>query len=132
MLPLTNYSNIAGIPLSEIMTGEQIERVIVHTKNSGTEIVNLLKTGSAYYAPSAAVLEIVDSILKDKKKILPCAVYLEGEFGINDTFIGVPAKIGRGGVEQVFEIILSMDEITLLQKSANSIKQIVNTLGRVG
>ncbi len=114
------------------MTGEQIERVIVHTKNSGTEIVNLLKTGSAYYAPSAAVLEIVDSILKDKKKILPCAVYLEGEFGINDTFIGVPAKIGRGGVEQVFEIILSMDEITLLQKSANSIKQIVNTLGRVG
>ena len=101
MVPLARYSTVAGIPLPELISKDNLEAIITRTRKGGAEIVNLLKTGSAYYAPSAAVVEMVEAILKDKKKILPCAVYLEGEYGINGLFVGVPVKLGAKGAEQI-------------------------------
>jgi malate dehydrogenase len=129
MVPLARYSTVAGIPLPELIAKEKLEAIIKRTRQGGAEIVNLLKTGSAYYAPSAAVTEMVEAILKDKKKILPCAVYLEGEYGIRGLFVGVPVKLGAKGVEQIVEIKLTPDEKASLDKSAASVRELVNVLG---
>jgi malate dehydrogenase len=129
MVPLPRYSTVAGIPLPDLLPKEKIDAIVTRTRKGGAEIVNLLKTGSAYYAPSAAAVEMVEAILKDKKKILPCAVYLEGEYGINGLFVGVPAKLGARGVEQIIEIKLTPEENAAMQKSAASVRELVNVLG---
>ena len=110
MVPLPRYSTVAGIPITELMSQERIDALVARTATGGAEIVGLLKTGSAYYAPASAAVEMAESILKDKKKILPCAVYLEGEYGINGLFVGVPVKLGKNGVEQIIEITLTGEE----------------------
>jgi malate dehydrogenase len=129
MVPLARYSTVAGIPLPELISKEKLEAIIVRTRKGGAEIVNLLKTGSAYYAPSAAVAEMVEAILKDKKKILPCAAYLEGEYGIRGLFVGVPVKLGARGIEQIIEIKLTPKEKAALDKSAASVHELVSVLG---
>jgi len=129
MVPLTRYSTVAGIPLPELIPADRLEAIVNRTRKGGAEIVNLLKTGSAYYAPSAAVVEMVDAILKDKKKVLPCAAYLDGEYGIKGLFVGVPCKLGARGIEQIIEIKLTADENNALQKSAGSVRELVNVLG---
>jgi malate dehydrogenase len=129
MVPLTRYSTVAGIPLPELIAKDKLDAIVTRTRKGGAEIVNLLKTGSAYYAPSAAVFEMAEAILKDKKKILPCAAYLEGEYGINGLFVGVPAKLGAGGIEQIIEIKLLPDEKAALDKSAASVRELVTVLG---
>ncbi len=129
MVPLPRYSTVAGIPLPDLLPKEKIEAIVERTRKGGAEIVNLLKSGSAYYAPSAAVTEMVEAILKDKKKILPCAAYLEGEYGIRGLFVGVPVKLGARGIEQIIEIKLTPEEHAALQKSAASVRELVNVLG---
>ena len=129
MVPLARYSTVAGIPLPELMAKDKLEAIITRTRKGGAEIVNLLKTGSAYYAPSAAAVEMVEAILKDKKKILPCAVSLEGEYGINGLFVGVPVKLGAKGAEQIVEIKLTPEEKSALDKSAASVRELVTVLG---
>ncbi len=129
MVPLPRYSTVAGVPLPDLLPKERIDAIVDRTRKGGAEIVNLLKIGSAYYAPSAAVMEMVEAILKDKKKILPCAVYLEGEYGIRGLFVGVPAKLGARGVEQIIEIKLTAEENAALQKSAASVQELVKALG---
>jgi malate dehydrogenase len=129
MVPLPRYSTVAGIPLPDLLPKEKIDAIVERTRKGGAEIVNLLKTGSAYYAPSAAVVEMVEAILKDKKKILPCAVYLEGQYGIKGLFVGVPVKLGARGAEDIIEIKLTHDEDTALQRSAASVRELVNVLG---
>ena len=126
MVPLPRYSTIAGIPLTELLSKEKIDAIVQRTRKGGGEIVSLLKTGSAYYAPAAAVMTMVEAILKDKKKILPCAAYLEGEYGIHGLFVGVPCKLGARGVEQIIEIKLSDEEKAALQKSAAAVKELVD------
>src|SRR3954451_19925472 len=128
MVPLPRYSTCAGIPITELLSKEVIDAIIKRTANGGAEIVGLLKTGSAYYAPSAASVEMTEAILKDKKKILPCAVFLEGEYGISNLFVGVPVKLGKNGVEQIIEISLTNDERTALQKSAAAVQELVDIL----
>jgi malate dehydrogenase len=128
MVPLARYSTVAGIPLTELLPAERIEALIQRTRDGGAEIVKLLKTGSAYYAPSAAAVEMVESILKDKKKILHCAAYLEGEYGVNGLYLGVPIKLGRRGLEQIIEIRLSPDESAALKKSAGAVQELVDVL----
>lgn len=123
MVPLPRYSSVAGIPITELMNKETISRLIDRTRNGGAEIVALLKTGSAYYAPSAATLEMVEAVLLDKKKILPCSAYLDGEYGVQGTFSGVPVKLGEKGVEQVVEIKLSADEKAAFMKSVDAVRQ---------
>jgi malate dehydrogenase len=129
MVPLVRYSTVAGIPLPALLSKDKIDAIVTRTRKGGAEIVNLLKTGSAYYAPSAAVFEMVDAILKDKKKILPCAAYLEGEYGMKDLFVGVPVKLGAKGIEQIIEIKLEPDEKAALQKSSDSVRELVTVLG---
>ncbi len=129
MVPLPRYSTVAGIPLPDLLPKEKIDAIVERTRKGGAEIVNLLKTGSAYYAPSASAVEMVEAILKDKKKILPCAVYLEGEYGISGLFVGVPVKLGEKGAEQIIQIKLTAEENAALQKSAASVKELVNVLG---
>ncbi|OLE52044.1 MAG: malate dehydrogenase [Acidobacteria bacterium 13_1_20CM_3_53_8] len=129
MVPLPRYSTCAGIPVTELLPKDQIDAIVKRTANGGAEIVGLLKTGSAYYAPSAAAVEMAESILKDKKKILPCAAYLEGEYGINGLYVGVPCKLGARGLEQIIEINLTAEERIALQKSAASVQELVNVLG---
>ncbi len=129
MVPLARYSTVAGIPLPDLLPKERIDAIVDRTRKGGAEIVNLLKTGSAYYAPSAAVAEMVEAILKDKKKILPCAVHLEGEYGIQGLFVGVPVKLGARGVEQIIQIKLTPEENAALQKSASSVRELVTVLG---
>jgi len=129
MVPLARYSTVAGIPLPELISKEKLDAIITRTRKGGAEIVNLLKTGSAYYAPSAAAVEMATAILKDKKKILPCAAYLEGEYGINGLFVGVPVKLGARGIEQIIEIKLTPDEQAALDKSSASVRELVNVLG---
>ena len=123
MVPLPRYSTVAGIPLPDLLPKEKIEAIVTRTRKGGAEIVNLLKTGSAYYAPSAAVVEMVKAILLDKKKILPCAAYLDGEYGIKGLFVGVPAKLGARGIEQIIEIKLLPEEKAALDKSAASVRE---------
>lgn len=129
MVPLPRYSTVAGIPLPDILSAEAIERIVERTRKGGGEIVAHLKTGSAYYAPSAAVVQMVDAILKDKKKILPCAAYLEGEYGVEGLYLGVPAKLGRGGIEEVIQIRLTADEQEALDRSAASVQELVSVIG---
>jgi malate dehydrogenase len=129
MVPLTRYSTVAGIPLPELIAKDKLDAIVTRTRKGGAEIVNLLKTGSAYYAPSAAVFEMAEAILKDKKKILPCAAYLEGEYGVNGLFVGVPVKLGAGGIEQIIEIKLLPEEKAALDKSTASVRELVTVLG---
>ncbi|MBI1979264.1 MAG: malate dehydrogenase, partial [Elusimicrobia bacterium] len=125
MVPLTRYCTIAGVPILEILKKEQVDSIVKRTADGGAEIVKLLKTGSAFYAPSASVAAMVESILKDKKRILPCAVYLQGEYGIQDIFVGVPVKLGERGMEQVIQLNLTVEERIALQKSADSVKELI-------
>jgi malate dehydrogenase len=129
MVPLPRYSTVAGIPITELMDAATLERLVQRTRDGGAEIVKYLKAGSAYYAPSAAVAEMVEAILKDKKKIMPCTVYLEGEYGINGLFIGVPCKLGARGMEEIIQIKLTPQEQAALQKSADAVKELVNVIG---
>jgi len=122
MVPLPRYTSVAGIPIADLMSQERINAIVDRTRNGGIEIVNYLKTGSAYYAPSSAAVQMVESIVKDKKRILPCAVYLQGEYGIHDTVVGVPVKLGRKGVEQIIEIKLTPEEDAALKKSSADVK----------
>jgi malate dehydrogenase len=128
MVPLVRLSSVSGIPLTELMDQATLDAIVTRTRNGGAEIVKYLKTGSAYYAPSAAAVEMAESILKDKKKVLPCAAYLEGEYGINGLFVGVPVKLGAGGVEQIYQIKLTAGEQAALQKSADSVQELVDVL----
>src|SRR5436189_2650457 len=129
MVPLARMCTVAGVPISQLMPAERIEQIVQRTRDGGAEIVQLLGSGSAYFAPSASVLQMVDSILLDKKMIMPCAVYLQGEYGITDLFVGVPAKLGTQGVEQIVEIELDQNERALLQKSADAVKELVGVMG---
>jgi len=131
MVPLPRYSTVAGIPITELMPKDRVDALIERTRNGGAEIVGLLKTGSAFYAPASAAVEMAESILKDKKKILPCAVRLKGEYGISDLFIGVPVKLGTDGVEEIIEIKLTADEQAALNKSAQAVQGLVDTLKKL-
>jgi malate dehydrogenase len=125
MVPLPRYSTVAGIPITELMDKATLDRIVQRTRDGGAEIVKYLKTGSAYYAPSAAATEMVEAILKDKKKILPCAAYLNGEYGIHGLFVGVPVKLGAKGIEQIIEIKLTAEEKAALDKSAAAVKELI-------
>ena len=129
MVPLTRYSTVAGIPITELMDKATLDRLVQRTRDGGAEIVKYLKTGSAYYAPSAAVAEMTEAILKDKKKILPCAAYLDGEYGIRGLFVGVPCKLGERGLEQIIQIKLTAEEQAALQKSADAVQELVKVIG---
>ena len=129
MVPLSRYSTMAGIPITELIAPDRLKELETRTANGGAEIVKHLKTGSAYYAPSSAAVEMVEAILKDKKKILPCAAYLTGEYGINGLFVGVPCKLGAKGLEQIIEIKLTADEQAALQKSADAVKELCTVIG---
>ena len=129
MVPLARMCTVAGVPISQLLPPERIEAIVQRTRDGGAEIVKLLGTGSAYFAPSASVLQMVDSILLDKKMIMPCAVYLQGEYGIDNLFVGVPVKLGAQGVEQIVEIELDQNERALLQKSANAVKELIDVMG---
>lgn len=128
MVPLPRYTTIAGIPLSDLLDEATINKIVDRARNGGAEIVGYLKTGSAFYAPSASVLEMIESIVKDKKKILPCAVYLKGEYGIQGLYVGVPVKLGKKGIEQVIEIKLTEEEKQQLRKSADAVQELVTSL----
>ena len=128
MVPLPRYTTVAGIPLSDFLDAATIDKIVDRARNGGAEIVGYLKTGSAFYAPSASVLEMIESIAKDKKKILPCAVYLTGQYGIKDLYVGVPVKLGKNGIEQVVELKLSDAELQELRKSANAVQELVDSL----
>jgi malate dehydrogenase len=129
MVPLSRYSTVAGIPITELIAPERLSQLVQRTRDGGAEIVKYLKTGSAYYAPSAASTEMVEAILKDKKKILPCAAYLDGEYGIKGLYVGVPVKLGAKGIEQIIQIKLTSDEQAALQKSADAVKELVGVIG---
>src|SRR2546428_5708769 len=129
MVPLPRYSTVAGIPITELLDAVTVERLVQRTREGGAEIVKYLKAGSAYYAPSAAVTEMIEAILKDKKKILPCAAYLDGEYGIKGLFVGVPVKLGAKGIEQIIEIKLTPDEKAGLEKSAPAVERVVAGIG---
>jgi len=131
MVPLPRYSTVAGIPITELMPKERIDALVERTANGGAEIVALLKTGSAYYAPASAAVEMAESILKDKKKILPCAAFLQGEYGFNDLFIGVPVKLGKGGIVDIIEIELTEEEKTALKKSADAVQGLKDDLKKL-
>ena len=131
MVPLPRYCSVAGIPLAELMSPERIEAIVERTRNAGTEIVSLLKSRSAYYAPAFAAVEMAEVILKDKKKILPCAAYLEGEYGFDKLFIGVPVKLGKNGVEEILEITLTQEEQEALNRSGEAVRRLVEDMKRL-
>jgi len=131
MVPVSRYSTVGGIPITELLPPDRIKALEDRTRSGGAEIVGLLKTGSAYYAPASAAVEMAEAILKDKKKILPCAAYLEGEYGIKNLFIGVPVKLGSKGVEQIIEIRLNDDEKKALQSSAEAVRRLVEDMKRL-
>ena len=128
MVPLPRLSTVAGVPITELLSKEAVDRISARTANGGAEIVKLLGTGSAYYAPGSSAVEMVEAILKDKKKILPCAVHLQGEYGIHGLFVGVPVKLGARGVEQIFQIKLTADEQAALNKSAAAVQELVDVI----
>jgi malate dehydrogenase len=128
-VPLPRYSTVAGIPITELIAPDVLAKLVQRTRDGGAEIVKYLKTGSAYYAPSAATTEMVEAILKDKKKILPCAAYLQGEYGVQGLYVGVPVKLGSKGIEQIIQIKLTADEQAELNKSAAAVKELVGVLG---
>ncbi len=129
MVPLPRYSTVAGIPITELIAPDKLKALVERTANGGAEIVKYLKTGSAYYAPSASAVEMVEAILKDKKKIVPCAVHLEGEYGIKGLFVGVPVKLGANGMEQIIEIKLTAEEQAALNKSADAVQELITVIG---
>ncbi len=129
MVPLIRYSTVSGIPISELMSAERIEQLVDRARNGGIEIVNYLKTGSAYYAPSSSAVEMVDAIVKNRQRILPCAAYLEGEYGLNGMYVGVPVKLGRNGIEKVIELKLTDKELAELHRSAMDVKTNIDKLG---
>ena len=131
MVPLPRFSTVAGIPITELMSPERIEALAMRTRNGGAEIVGLLKTGSAYYAPASAAVEMAESILRDKKKILPCAAYLEGEYGISGLFVGVPVKLGKSGIEEIISLRLLPEEQKALEKSAAAVRELVDAMKRM-
>jgi malate dehydrogenase len=131
MVPLPRYSTAGGVPITELLSAERIEALVDRTRNGGAEIVALLKTGSAYYAPAASVAQMVDSILNDRNEILPCAALLEGQYGIDGLFVGVPVKLGRSGITQIVEIELTESEKTAFQKSADSVRELVDAMARL-
>jgi malate dehydrogenase len=128
MVPLPRYSTVAGIPITELMDKATVDRLVKRTRDGGIEIVNHLKTGSAYYAPSSATVAMVESIVKDKKRILPCSAFLTGEYGLNNTFVGVPVKLGKKGIEQIIQIKLDADEQAALGKSAADVQSSIAKL----
>ena len=128
MVPIVRLTTVGGIPITELLPAGKINALVDRTRNGGAEIVKFLKTGSAYYAPSAAAVEMAESILKDKKKVLPCAVLLEGEYGYNGLFVGVPVKLGAGGIEKIYEVALTPEEKAQLDKSAASVKELIEVL----
>lgn len=128
MVPLSRYSTVAGVPITELLPAERVKALEDRTANGGAEIVALLKTGSAFYAPAASTYEMVDAILRDRKRVLPCATYLQGEFGVDGYFVGVPVVLGRSGMERVFEITLTADERVAFDKSVNAVKELVAAL----
>jgi len=129
MIPLSRMCTVAGVPISQLISVQRIEHIVQRTRDGGAEIVKLLGMGSAYFAPSASVLQMVDSILLEKNMIMPCAVYLQGEYDIHGLFVGVPVKLGARGLEQIIEIELTQDERSQLQKSANAVKELVEVMG---
>jgi malate dehydrogenase len=129
MVPIPRYSTVGGVPITQLLSGEAIDRLVARTRAGGAEIVSLLKTGSAYHAPAAAAAEIVDSILEDRHKILPCSAYLTGEYGVNDLFIGVPVRLSRAGVDEIVEVELTDDEHAAFQASVESVRRLVTALG---
>ena len=131
MVPLPRFSTVSGIPITELMDQGTIERLVKRTREGGAEIVSLLKTGSAFYAPASAACEMAEAIIKDKKKILPCAAYLTGEYGIHDLFIGVPVKLGKEGIEEVIQIKLTPEEDSALKKSAEAVKGLVEAMKKL-
>ena len=128
MVPLPRYSSVGGIPLTQLLSKEKIDAIVARTRKAGGEIVALLKTGSAYYSPSASVIQMAEAILKDKKRILPCCAYLEGEYGLNHIYFGVPVKLGSDGVEQVLEVSLTEEEKALVQKSGEAVRKSIASL----
>ncbi|MHB8460707.1 MAG: malate dehydrogenase [Candidatus Limnocylindrales bacterium] len=132
MVPLPRYSTVAGIPITELMTPERVAALCARTANGGAEVVALLKSGSAFYAPAASVFEMVESILLDRKRVLPCAVLLKGEFGTADLFVGVPIVLGAGGMERVMEIALAPDERAAFDRSVGAVRELVATLATLG
>ena len=132
MVPLPRYSTVAGIPITELLPPERIEALMERTRNGGAEIVGLLKTGSAYYAPAYAAVKMAEAILKDKKKIIPCTAYLEGEYGIHDLFIGIPVKLGKNGVEDVIQVTLTDEEHKALRHSAAAVQSLVDEMKKLG
>ena len=128
MVPLPRYSNVGGIPITQLLSKERIDAIVKRTRDGGIEIVNYYKTGSAYYAPSAAVAEMVESVMRDEKKVLPCAAYLQGEYGMSGVYLGVPVKLGRGGVEQIVEIELTPEERMALERSAEAVRELFRIL----
>ncbi len=129
MVPLPRYTTVAGVPLTELLPQEKIDALVKRTRDGGAEIVNLLKTGSAFYAPSAAVVDMIDAILFDKKKILPCIAYLEGEYGISSVYAGVPVKLGSKGIEEIVKLNLNADELAALQKSGEAVRGLNKVMG---
>ena len=125
MVPLVRYTSVGGIPVSELIPKDRLDSIVQRARDGGAEIVGLLKTGSAFYAPSAAGAQMVEAILLDRKRILPCAAYLEGEYGISGVYVGVPVKLGASGVEQIIEFKLTAEEQAALNKSANEVRELV-------
>ena len=130
MVPLVRYTTVGGIPITELLPQETIDRLVERTRKGGGEIVQLLKAGSAYYAPSAAITQMAEAVLLDKKRILPCCAYLEGEYGINSLFVGVPVKLGANGLEEIIEIKLTEDERAALNRSADTVRELVEVMHR--
>lgn len=128
MVPIPSNASVGGIPLTQLLSKEKIDAIVARTRKAGGEIVALLKTGSAYYSPSASVIQMAEAILKDKKRILPCCVYLEGEYGLNDIYFGVPVKLGTDGIEQILEVSLTEEEKTLVQQSGKAVKESIAVL----
>ena len=128
MVPVVESTNVAGTPISQLIEPKRLEEIVQRARDGGAEIVNFLKTGSAYYAPSASIVQMVEAILFDKKEILPCTAYLNGEYGINGLYVGVPVKLGAAGAEQIIELKLNDEELSALQKSADSVKELVDIM----
>ena len=132
MVPITSYTNVAGVPVSQRIDAARLEEIVQRTRDGGAEVVKLLKSGSAYYAPSAAVVEMIDSILYDQKRVLPCAALCQGEYGIEGLFVGVPVKLGKDGVEEILEIDLSEQERADLHSSADAVRELVDAMAALG